>query len=265
MRPMLAAVMAAAAAFAAGDCVAQPSVQERAAAMRQAQARRDPRRLTLERLMTPVTVDLKDARLEDVLTFVAQTADIEVDTAWNDGGLDGLDRDARVTVAVRDKALLSLVEAVLEKAPGGSEANTWQLGRGGEFEVGPKSRLNKRATLKIYDISDMVFVQPDFPQVPELSLDTVLQQGSQRGGGGSSAGGIFNQRETNNTDQILRDERQRADDIVALIVQNVEPAQWDRNGGDGATVRLQDNSLLIKAPDYIHRQIGGYPFWPSSR
>ena len=245
--------------------LAQPSVAERLAEVRAKQARKDPRRATLEKLMTAVTVDLKDVRLEDALTFIAQVGDIDMEIAWRTDTLDGLDRDARVSASAKGQDLLGLLETLLDRvgaaSGAGSGANTWQLGRSGQLEIGPKARLNKQSFLKIYDIRDMVFVQPDFPNVPELNLDSVLQQSSQRGGGGGG-GGIFNQREQNTTEQILRDEQQRAEDIVTIIVQNVEPEQWDRNGGDGATIRLKDNLLLIKAPDYIHRQIMGYPFWP---
>ena len=40
----------------------------------------------------------------------------------------------------------------------------------------------------------------------------------------------------------------------------MEPDAWDINGGEYATIRYYQGTLIIRAPDYIHRQIGGYPF-----
>ncbi|MCH8006059.1 MAG: hypothetical protein IH888_07505, partial [Planctomycetes bacterium] len=32
------------------------------------------------------------------------------------------------------------------------------------------------------------------------------------------------------------------------------------NGGDFATISYYTGTLIVRAPDYIHRQLGGYPF-----
>lgn len=218
----------------------------------------DPRADTLARLEKPVSIELKETRLEDVLMFIEQVGDVTLEPMWldNSGATSGLEKDKAITLSVRGLPLLTMLERVLEKAQGTYGENTWQLTPSGMVEVGPKERLNRHATMKIYDIHDLTFVVPDFPDVPELDLDTVLQQTSQRGGGGGG-GGIFN---SNDTQTFNADEEERAQEIIDLIVENVEPEQWQQNGGDGATVRLHHGNLLIKAPDYIHRQIAGYPF-----
>ena len=39
------------------------------------------------------------------------------------------------------------------------------------------------------------------------------------------------------------------------------PAEgWVDNGGDWGTIRYYQGTLIIRAPDFMHRQIGGYPF-----
>ena len=40
----------------------------------------------------------------------------------------------------------------------------------------------------------------------------------------------------------------------------VEPDAWEDAGGSAASVRYYQGVLMVRAPDYIHRQIGGYPF-----
>ena len=47
---------------------------------------------------------------------------------------------------------------------------------------------------------------------------------------------------------------------------NGESAQlflWTDNGGEGASMHLFNGTLIVNAPDYIHRQINGYSYWPS--
>ncbi len=220
----------------------------------------DPRRVSLERLHKNVEIDLTDSRLEDVLVFIAQYADLDLEPLWvtDQGAISGLDKETRITLSVRNETVLSLLERVLERASNQLDAATWQFTPAGGVQIGPKSRLNRAAAVKIYDIQDLTFVVPDFVDVPELDLDTVLQQASQRGGGGGG-GGLFNDP---NMQALGEREEASAQRIVDILLQTVEPEQWIQNGGDGASVQFLHGNLIIRAPDYIHRQIAGYPFWP---
>ena len=40
----------------------------------------------------------------------------------------------------------------------------------------------------------------------------------------------------------------------------VEPDGWEANGGTWGSIRYYQGTLIIRAPDFMHRQIGGYPF-----
>ena len=252
-------MLAAAMAFggAAQTALAQSAPASRAA---------DPRAETLRRLEKRVTLNLTDAPIEDVFVFIQQVGDIDMDVRWRDdrGVADGLDRDTRVTLNLRDGTLMSILERTLEQAQQDFSENTWQFTPDGVLEVGPKSVLNDRAIVKLYDIADIVFVVPDFPEVPELDLDSVLQQSSQRGGRGGG-GGIFQDPEDISIDAILGEEAEQTMLLMDIITQSIEPDQWVENGGDGASMTIYKQQLLVRAPDYIHRQIGGYDFAGGNR
>lgn len=237
-----------------GSTLAQASTPATRRALAQ-----DPRRVSLERLHKNVEIELKDSRLEDVFVFITQYSDLDLEPLWltDQGAITGLDKETRISVKVRNETVLSLLERVLERASTPLDQATWQLTPSGGVQVGPKSRLNRAATVKIYDIQDLTFAVPDFVDVPELDLDTVLQQGSQRGGGGG--GGLFNDPAMQTLGEREEDSAQR---IVDILLQTVEPEQWIQNGGDGASLQYLHGNLIIRAPDYIHRQIAGYPFWP---
>jgi len=222
-----------------------------------AKAHPDPRVQTLRDMQKRVTVTLEDARLEDVLMFVEQAGNLAMDVAWIDTANPiGLDPAAPITVNARNMTIQSLLESALDRA--GDEFNeaTWQLTPEGILEIGPKERLNAKRTVKLYDINDLLFVIPNFTDVPELDLDAVLQQSGGRGGGGGGRG-VFRVEEQ---DDLEPDEEARAEEIVEIITTTVEPEQWQVNGGSGASVRFYRGALLVSAPDYIHRQLGGYDF-----
>lgn len=217
----------------------------------------DPRVQTLRDMQKRVTVELEDARLEDVLMFIEQAGNLPLDVKWvgNDNPI-GLEKGKAVSLNAKNMTLQALLENALDKAGDEFSEATWQLTPEGTIEVGPKERLNGRKTVKVYDINDLLFVIPNFTEVPELDLDAVLQQSSGRGGGGGGRG-VFRADQNN---EVELTEEQRVQEIVEILTSTVEPEQWQVNGGTGASVRFYRGALLISAPDYIHRQIGGYDF-----
>ncbi len=220
------------------------------------------KRQTLARLMQRVTVDLQEQRLEDVVQFIETVTQTDLEPLWLDdrSGI-GLDPDALITVSVKEVTALTLLERVLEKADAatGFDGSTWQFTKTGAFEFGPKERLNKRTHLVIYDITDMLTEVPNYDNAPDFDLNTIFQQGGQTGGGGGGASPFGGGQQ--DVDRETMEEK--AQEVIDLIVTVVEPEQWLDNGGEAASVRYFRGSLIVRAPDYVHRQLVGYPWWPA--
>lgn len=217
----------------------------------------DPRVETMARMMRPVTLELTDTPVGDVLVFIEQVGGVTMDVkSLDSGAIDGIDLEEQVSVRIRGGSLLRLLELSLDKAETGFAEFTWQLTEYGELEVGPKTALNRSRFMKIYDVRDLLFDLPDFTDAPTLDLDSVLSQGEGGGGGGS----IF---EDDETEKEQETQQERMDQIIDIITTSIDPDQWQVNGGDGASLREYNGTLLINAPDYIHRQISGYDFWPA--
>ncbi len=208
---------------------------------------------------TKIPATFTDATLENIVEFVRQVSNLDVDVNWTSLEAAGINRDDRVSLSLRSAPLNVVLDRVLEKASKdqfGPSRASWAV-EDGVLVVASADTLRKKTFIKIYDVQDLLFKVPDFPQVPELSLDTVLQQGSQRGGGGSSAGGIFNQRETNNIDQILREEQDALRTVQDIIEANVDSEGWVNKGGDTGTVQPLNGSLIIRNTARNHREIVG--------
>ena len=218
------------------------------------------KRDNLAKLLRPITLDVTDQALGDIMTFITDFTGAEIEPRFaDDRNPDGLDPETLISIDVKNIPTLRLLELVLEQAARDSfESATWQFTPWGSVEVGLKSTLNRRQRVQIYDISDLLLVLPDYEDAPEIDLQSVLQS-SQGGGGGQSpfddAGG---------QDDEERDLQERRDTIIDLIQSIVQPEQWQANGGDGGSIRIYQNALVVRAADYIHREIDGYSFWPSS-
>ncbi len=219
----------------------------------QGRLRDDPRTLALAQMHRAVTAELDEAALEDVVTYIEQATGATLEPAWIDESSAGvgLDREMLVTMSARGETALAFLERVLDKVDDDFDAATWQVTDAGTIEIGPRSVLNRRAYVKIYDVQDLLFEAPNFTDVPDLELGSVVQ-----GQGG--------------TDQDVdlelpadSSEADRMENLISLIQTSVEFDQWRENGGDGASITEYQSALLVRAPGYVHRQLGGYAFWPT--
>jgi hypothetical protein len=223
-----------------------------------------PARDTLLRMMRPVSgIEFKDQRLEDVMTFIATLTDADLEVLWlDDKSAAGLDKDATITFKFTQGSALALLEKTLEKAsadaaPG--SASTWQLSESGAMQVGPRERLNAFRRLKIYPVRDLLIDYPNFTNAPEFDLQAALQ--SRKGGGGGQS--PFRDTGRGQQNQNQNTIEQRMEDFKKLLTTLVETEQWQDNGGSGASIQYFQGTFLINAPDYVHRAIDGYEWWPA--
>ncbi|MBY0310973.1 MAG: hypothetical protein K2W85_02785 [Phycisphaerales bacterium] len=218
-----------------------------------------PERATLLKLQRRISLKVDKTRLEDVITFIRDTTQADIEAIWTGDNTVGLDKEKLITLNINNQPALYVLEAVLEKAKVDFQENAWQMSSIGTIEIGPKEVLNKSRRVVMYDINDLLHVIPRYAEVPQIDLNTVLQ--SNQGGGGGSP---FTGDNTNNNQNTGPDREARIRRIIDLLTSIVEPDQWADNGGEAATIREFNGVLIIKAPDYIHRQINGYPYWPST-
>ncbi len=213
----------------------------------------------LRALSKRVTLDVKEQPISDVFEFIARVTGAELEPVFlSDDGFEGIDPETLITIHATDIPALSLLERVLARAQQierPSSNYTWQFTDIGSIEFGPKSALNHNQVVELYDIADLMYIVPRFDDAPEFDLSSALQ--SSQGGGGSSP---FQNSGGQGQDEPHED---RVRKLIKLIETTVEPEQWASSGGDGASITMFGNSLVVTAPDYVHRQIAGYSFWPS--
>lgn len=226
-----------------------------------------PEAETLSRMMKTVSVSFQESTLESSLNFLQSATGADLEIMWlGDNDSSGLTKETLISAKADNLTALRVLEIILERADVASGnsysgGSTWQMSDTGALQIGPRERLNKFKRTEIYDVSDLVLEVPNYDDAPTLDLQQALQA-SQRGGGGGGQSTFTN---TNNNNQSnTRPLETRTQEVVELITTIVESEQWQENGGDGGSIRVfQGKALVVKAPDYMHRGINGYPYWPS--
>ena len=212
-----------------------------------------------------MSVDYEQVPLEAVVRNIADVTGAPLQPLWLDDRNDvGLDKEALVTLKAESRPALEILEQALltVEADATSGGNTWQLTEAGQIEFGPRERLNRTRRLEMYDVADLLLEVRDYSDVPQFDLNSALQAGSGSGGGGGSTSPIQSTQTQNTQD---RPEQERADELLRLLTELVEPDQWTANGGSAASARFWRRHFLVTAPDYVHRQLAGYAFWPAER
>lgn len=222
-----------------------------------------PQRDTLLHITKPLTANFQDQRLEDVVKFIAEVTGADLEPMWlDDRNPVGLSKDTPITLNVQNKSGLSTLERILELAtdsgagPGG---NSWQMSDSGALQFGPKERLNKFKRVELYAINDLLLEIPRYNNAPEFDISQALQSSGGGGGGGGSSSPFQSSGGGNDTPR--RTPEEKANEIIQILTTLVEPEQWQDNGGDGGSIRFFQGTLIVQAPDYMHRAINGYPYW----
>jgi len=240
-------------------------------------------------LYTDLTVDFDHTAARTVIEYVATALGINLIGRYaDDPAGHGIDPETPITLDVKDLPALEVLELILEQCSV-SEPCTWQLRRG-FVEVGTKERLAESGAqvLHVYPIDELLLEPPRHDDAPmvgmyvghSFDLDRngrgsgrnwgspgyggyggYRSYGGGYGGGGTGSIGSGNAA-TGGSANTPERKAERGHALVKLIVDSIEPDAWRRHGGDWAWIEYQSGGLVVRAPDFIHREIGGYPHVP---
>lgn len=198
----------------------------------------------------PLSIRITNVPLKDALTYLETVAAVRLSPLWVDENHStGLDPHLLVSLNLDKTTPLAAIERLLHHSNAGATTDlaTWQVAADGSLELGPRSRLNAGKRTVVYDIKDLVHAAPAYTGGPTIDLAAALRA--------ESGGSIF--RDDQDFPDTRDPETVRAEDLMELIAEAVEPDQWAAYGGNGATMRLYQGQLVVHAPGYIHRQLAG--------
>jgi hypothetical protein len=237
-------------------------------------------------LYTDVSVNFDKTPAKTAFEYVQQQMGVPLIVRYEgEGGSEGVDPELEVSLSLENAPALTVLERMLEIC-GVDSACTWQI-REGFVEAGPKERLAVAAAreLRMYPVRDLLFEPPTFDNAPDFNLSSALAQGNQQGGqgggqggggggfggggggggfggggGGGGAGGGGGVIGDPGEDPERPSEEDQAQQLMDIIQEQCEPEAW--LGGEWASMRYYQGVLIVRAPDFVHRQIDGYPFAP---
>ena len=220
--------------------------------------------VTLSKLIyTDIDVGFQEQPAGEVLRFLFEVADVNARVlAIDKDHSSGVNLSQKITIIKADRPVLNLLQEVLAQC---SETDpcTWQI-RGGMVEVSSKERLATESMMVVRTtpVDDLLIEIPDYDDPPNLNLGG--GGGGEGGGGGGGSGGGFGGggggAGGGGGIYEFQSREQSLEELINLLTRTVEPAAWERRGGTMASIQVFRNSLVIRAPRWVHRQIDGFGY-----
>ena len=235
-----------ASAFAA-DPLGESIAAARARAKRESEQRDANTRKALSAKLEGVKFD--KATLGDVIDTLRDMSGANLHVNWRALETVNVTRETQVSLDLRNAPLRQILRMVLAEASG--EGLLTFYAEEGVIEVTTREMADQKLITKVYPVRDLVLHVPDFNEAPEFNLSQTNAGGRGGGGGGQSLIGQSGGRET-----AAAIERERGEQLVATIMEIVQPDVWRENGGT-SSIRFFDGHLVVTAPRSVHEALGG--------
>ncbi len=192
------------------------------------------------------TVNLQDVSAREAFEWVSTVSGLSVIVNWNKLEAYGIDPDQTINLSGRGMTIAQALKLiVMQIGVDGSEivldVTPWYV------QVLTKEQANRDQVVIVYPIGDLLHSIPSFDDAPEFDLSALLS--TEAGGGELFADTSESEPKISKTEQ--------AEQIMTLIRETVEPSVWRQNGGTGGAITYWNENLIIRAPRYVHEQIGG--------
>jgi len=203
---------------------------------------------------------LDGVTFSDSIDFLRDVSGMNVHVNWKALELVGVEKSAVVNLRLSSVSMRkALTLLIAEVAP--DNTVTFYVDEG-IVEVTTKEIADKAMITRVYNVQDLLLEVPDFTQSQNIQLQSGgggghTLGGSGGGGGGSSQGigqSLFGQGQNDQTN--IRTRENRADDLIKLIEDTIQPEIWKDNGGPAA-IRMFNGHLIVTAPRSVHEALAG--------
>jgi hypothetical protein len=210
-------------------------------------------------------IDFNNVPVKDALDFIRDVSGTNVHINWRAIEASGVTPDTTINIRLRQVSAGKVLSLLLNEASGGTGSLTYYL-EDGVVEVTTKEQSDTQMITIVYPVEDLLYEPPEFIEPPDFGLPNESTVGTGRGSGLSGRGTGISSRSNNAGPRgparpgqgktAADSKRDRADELVQLIVDTVQPEIWTQNGGK-ASIRIFNGNLVVTAPRSAHEAIGG--------
>ena len=218
---------------------------------------------------TTVDAEYVAVDFEDVVDDLRERYELNIHVSWDNLDAVGVRKDKRLEVRLRQVSLATLLDMILREA----EPRPAELGytvEGGVVVISRRGALARNTFIRTYEITDLIesgYALRRFGNTPVLSLQLTGREflggearesgglGGVGVGGGVGGGAIYGDPAE---DPSRLSKMERAQQIIDVVTESIDPGSWGVNGGDVATIRVFNGVLIIRNTIDGHRRVGDF-------
>lgn len=219
-----------------------PAIGEASAAPRPAPAPPDQR----------PEIRFDNIALENVIEYLREMTGINYHVNWNALETVGIGRQTPVQLQASNMRLGSLLDLICQGLNGDKDkySSIYWVVDGGVVRISTGTALNRIMRTRVYDISDLLMIVPNFQPSRVEANSVSTNTGSSSGSSSGSSGGLFDSDSGNGEDgdegQSAAEQRQEVQDsLLDLIRNSIGQDMWKTGGGQGSITILQNRGQMV--------------------
>ncbi len=199
-------------------------------------------------------VDFHGTPLGDVINWIGQVANVNVDVDWKALEQNFIDRNMPINLRLNDQVDLRVVlERTLAQLGTDAATRPQYAVQDGILTISTKEQLAASPIVHVYDIGDLLVDVPHFDNATSFDLESKIEKREQQHNGLKAS--LFGSDEVEKYDRGRNQREQLLEKIRDVITSTVDSSSWQLNGGDLGSIQSLNSNLIITTTAKNHRDI----------
>ncbi len=191
--------------------------------------------------------------------FRAMTG-LNIVTNWQALEGAGIEKDAEITLKLKDVKYDKALQLILDEASGGEVELAFEIDEG-VVRISTREDLSRRTVARVYNVQDLLITVPTFRgrQINIEQVGSQTQEGGLgggrylrgEGGGAAGQGGIFaGAGGADDTGDLTGEDPLQP--IIELIRNTIEPESWREAGGNVGSIQALNQQIIVTQTSAAH-------------
>lgn len=199
-------------------------------------------------------VDFRGTPLGDVLTWIGEVANVNIDVEWKALEENFIDRNMPINLRLNDQVNLQVVlERTLAQLATDARSRPDFAVQDGILMISTKERLAANPVVHMYPIGDLLVNIPHFDNAKSLDLEAEMNRKAESRE--SLKASLFGQGDIEKYDRGRDRREELIEKIREVITTTIDSTSWQINGGDVGVIQTVNSNLIIKNTARNHQAI----------
>jgi len=210
----------------------------------------------LSKVIGPIQFKATPSR--DAFAWWAKATDVQLIINWQAFANEGIDPETPINLKLKLADATTVLRLLMQQTAQNEqpliyEVTPWYI------RIITRSAALRRPVTRVYYIGDLLLRIPSFSNARSVGTDSSSDDDDDDDSSNNDGG------DDDDDSQGSLSTIERAERIAQLIRDAIEPDIWVANGGEHASISYFQQKLVVRAPMFVHRQIGGVTRSPIGR